>query len=199
GGEIDTGFIERHRSELFATTEAADDQAFAVASLARLVEWREMAETAARGSGDPWSPWNRQGAFRLLDEGYGEVRWKDREREVAVVIHRRRDGSLRLDLPGGSVDAQVRRNDDGRLAIRLGDETFVATVVRRQTADGVDYTLFADGMTRRLRLVDPLDVTQYETAGAAEASVRSPLPRQIIDLQVQARPPVRNAHPPPGP
>ena len=186
GGEIDTGFIERHRDELFATTQAADDRAFAVATLARLVEWREAVEAAARASHDPWSPWNRQDAFRLLDDGYDEVRWKDGEREVAVVAHRRRGGSLRLDLPGGSADAQVRRNDDGRLAMRLGDETFVATVVRRQTADGVDYTLFADGMTRRLRLVDPLDVTQYETAGAAEASVRSPLPGKIIDLRVKA-------------
>ncbi|HYX01470.1 MAG TPA: acetyl/propionyl/methylcrotonyl-CoA carboxylase subunit alpha [Reyranella sp.] len=186
GGEIDTGFIERHRDELFATTQAVDDRAFAVATLARLVEWREAVEAAARASHDPWSPWNRQDAFRLLDEGYDEVRWKDGEREVAVVAHRRREGSLRLDLPGGSADAQVRRNDDGRLAIRLGDETFVATVVRRQTADGVDYTLFADGIIRRLRLVDPLDVTQYETAGAAEASVRSPLPGKIIDLRVKA-------------
>ena len=40
GGEIDTGFIERHRDELFAKAAAADDRAFAVATLARLVEWR---------------------------------------------------------------------------------------------------------------------------------------------------------------
>ena len=59
----------------------------------------------------------------------------------------------------------MQRADDGRLAIRLGDDTFAATVVRRPTADGVDYTLFADGTSRRLRLVDPLDVTQYEAAG----------------------------------
>jgi 3-methylcrotonyl-CoA carboxylase alpha subunit len=58
-------------------------------------------------------------------------------------------------------------------------------VVRRQTADGVDYTLFADGASRRLRLVDPLDVTQYEAAGAAEAAVRAPLPGKIIDLRVK--------------
>jgi 3-methylcrotonyl-CoA carboxylase alpha subunit len=186
GGEVDTGFIERHREELFAATGAADDRMFAVATLARLVEWREAVEGLARSSGDPWSPWNRQDAFRLLDEGHDEVRWKDGEREVAVIAHRRRDGGVRLDLPGGSLDAQVRRSDDGRLAIRLGDETFVATVVRRQLADGVDYALFADGASRRLRLVDPLDVTQYETAGSDEASVRSPLPGKIIDLRVKA-------------
>jgi 3-methylcrotonyl-CoA carboxylase alpha subunit len=186
GGEIDTGFIERHRDELFAAAHAANDRALAVATLARLVEWREAADAAARASGDPWSPWNRRDGFRLLDEGYDEVRWKDGERELVVIAHRRRDGGLRLDLPGGSLEARVRRSDEGRLAIRLGDETFVATVVRRPTAEGVDYTLFADGATARLRLVDPLDVTQYETAGAADASVRSPLPGKIIDLRVKA-------------
>jgi 3-methylcrotonyl-CoA carboxylase alpha subunit len=185
-GEVDTGFIERHREALFAKAYAIDDRTLAVATLARIAEWREAGEAAARSSGDPWSPWNRQDAFRLLDEGHDEVRWKEGDREVAIVVHRRRDGGVRLELPGGIVDAHVRRNEDGRLAIRFGDETFVATVVRRQTADGADYTLFADGASRRLHLVDPLDVTQYETAGSGEASVRSPLPGRIIDLKVKA-------------
>src|SRR5437763_879099 len=39
GGEIDTGFIERHRDELFAKPAPADDRAFAVATLARVAEW----------------------------------------------------------------------------------------------------------------------------------------------------------------
>jgi 3-methylcrotonyl-CoA carboxylase alpha subunit len=185
-GEVDTGFIERHREALFAQAYAIDDRTLAIATLARIVEWREAGEAAALSSGDPWSPWNRQDAFRLLEEGHDEVRWREGNGNVAVAVHRRRDGGVRLGLPGGPVDAHVRRNEDGRLAIRFGDETFVATVVRRQTADGADYTLFVDGATRRLHLVDPLDVTQYETAGSADASVRSPLPGRIIDLKVKA-------------
>ncbi len=46
-------------------------------------------------------------------------------------------------------------------------------------------TLFADGSSRRLRLVDPLDVTQYEALAADETAVRSPLPGKIIDLRVK--------------
>jgi 3-methylcrotonyl-CoA carboxylase alpha subunit len=186
GGEVDTGFIDRHRDELFAKTAAADDRAFAVATLARLVEWDEAAQAATRASSDPWSPWSRSTAFRLLDEGHDEVRWTDGERDVAVIARRLRDGGLRLDLPGGALEARVRRADDGRLAIRLGDDTFVATVVRRQTADGLDYTMFADGTSRRLRLVDPLDVTQYEATASGDAAVRAPLPGKIIDLRVKA-------------
>ena len=58
---------------------------------------------------------------------------------------------------------------------------------RRCAIDGgADYTLFADGRSRRLRLVDPLDLSMYEAAGAAEATVRAPLPGKIIDLRVKA-------------
>jgi hypothetical protein len=84
----------------------------------------------------------------------------------------------------GEVNFVVNRDhpnaarDRGRPARRDGSN------VRRQTAEGVDYMLFVDAASRRL--VDPLDVTQYETAGAAEASVRSPLPGEIIDLTVKA-------------
>jgi 3-methylcrotonyl-CoA carboxylase alpha subunit len=175
GGEVDTGFIERHRDELFAKMGQADDRAFAIATLARLAEWAPLSS----------DPWDQKNGFRLLELGHDEVRWKDGEREVAVIVRRRRDGILELGLPGGTVEANVQRGD-GRLAIRLGNDTFTTAVVRRQTNDGVDYTLFADGGSQRLRLVDPLDVTQYEAVAAGEGSVRSPLPGKIIDLRVKA-------------
>jgi 3-methylcrotonyl-CoA carboxylase alpha subunit len=177
GGEIDTGFIERHRDELFASMGQADDRDFAIATLARVAEW-------APHSHDPW---DQKNGFRLLEVGHDEVRWKDGEREVAVIVRRRRDGVLALELPGGPAEANVQRAEDGRLAIRLGSDTFTAAVVRRQANDGgIDYTLFADGGNQRLRLVDPLDVTQYEAVAAAEGAVRSPLPGKIIDLRVKA-------------
>ncbi len=183
GGEIDTGFIERHRDELLPPTAPADDRLLAVATLARIVDWQEAGVPAP---GDPHSPWNTHSGFRLLAEGHDEVHWRDGEREVTVIVHRHRDGALGLDLPGGRKPARVRRSPEGRLAIWLDGETFVASAVRRRTNDGgLDYSLFADGAHRRLRLVDPLDVTQYEAAALGEASLRSPLPGKIIDLRVK--------------
>src|SRR5689334_5445109 len=176
GGEVDTGFIERHRAELFAKAGTADDRAFAVATLARIAEWTSTSN----------DPWDQKNGFRLLDTGHDEVRWKDGERDVAVIVRRPRNGTLSLELPGGTVEANVQRGDNGRLAIRLGNDTFTAAVVRRATNDGgIDYTLFADGGNQRLRLVDPLDVTQYEAVASGEGSVRSPLPGKIIDLRVK--------------
>jgi 3-methylcrotonyl-CoA carboxylase alpha subunit len=115
------------------------------------------------------------------------VRWKDGERDVAVIARRRRDGGLRLELPGGPVEATMRRAADGRIAIGLGNDAFEASVVRRVAIDGgIDYTVFAGEGGRRLRLVDPLDVTQYEATASSDTAVRSPLPGKIIDLRVKA-------------
>jgi 3-methylcrotonyl-CoA carboxylase alpha subunit len=178
GGEVDTGFIERHRDTLFRKAEPAGDRLLALATLAWLLEF-----TPRTGSNDPWDEKN---GFRLLDEGHDEIRWQDGDREVVVIARRRRDGTIGLELPGGAVEAQVQRGEDGRLAVRLGGDAFTATVVRRQTAEGVDYVVFADGASRSLRLVDPLDVTQYEAVASGEAAVRAPLPGKIIDLRVKA-------------
>ena len=123
----------------------------------------------------------------MLDEGYEEVRWKDAERDVIVIARRLRGGGVRLELPEGAREARVERLEDGRLSIALGQDSFVATVVRRTALDGgIDYTLFMDGGSSRLRLVDPLDVTQYEATASADAVVRAPLPGKIIDLRVKA-------------
>ena len=178
GGEVDTGFIERHRAELFVKAGPADDRAVAVATLARIAEFQPA------GRADPWDQTN---GFRLLEIGHDEVRWKDGEREIVVIGRRRRDGTLGLELPGGSVEATVRRQADGALGIVLGTDTFEARVVRRTLNDGtVEYTGFARGESRRLLLVDPLDVTQYEAIASGDAAVRSPLPGKIIDLRVKA-------------
>jgi 3-methylcrotonyl-CoA carboxylase alpha subunit len=172
GGEVDTGFIERYRGDLFPKVEPADDRAFAVATLARVSEWTPA-------SADPWDLKN---GFRLLDIGHEEVRWKDGDREVVVLVRRHRDGTLGLELPGGAQTATVRPAAEGALAITVGSDSFEARVVRRDD----DYTSFFGGKSRRLRLVDPLDVTQYEATAADETAVRSPLPGKIIDLKVKA-------------
>jgi 3-methylcrotonyl-CoA carboxylase alpha subunit len=174
GGEVDTGFIDRHRAELFPKAGPVSDRALAIAALERI---------AKPGAPSP-DPWDQKNSFRLLDEGHDEVRWQDGEREVTVLVRHRRDGLLSLALPGGEAVASVCRHADGRLAITLAGDTFDARAVRRALVDGaIEYTVFGAG--ERLRLVDPLDVTQYEASGASEGSVKSPLPGKIIDLRVK--------------
>ena len=114
------------------------------------------------------------------------MRWKDGEREVTVIARRRRDGSIGLELPGGPLEARVQRATMAGWRSGWAATLSRPTVVRRPTADGVDYAVFADGASRTLRLVDPLDVTQYEAVASGEGAVRAPLPGKIIDLRVKA-------------
>ena len=161
----------------------------------------------------PWRPWRarrgewaparrrtipgaRQNGFRLLDIGHDEVRWKDGEREVAVIARRHRDGGFGLELPGGTVEARVQRADEGRLAIRLGSDTFTAAVVRRHANDG--------GSTTRCSPTAAASACAWSIRSTSRSTrrwprtrraVRSPLPGKIIDLRVKAGDTVSSGQP----
>ena len=101
GGEVDTGFIERHHDTLFAAPEPADDRVLAAGDAGAAAGIRAgRAVRTIRGT--------RRNGFRLLEEGHDEVRWKDGERDVAVIARRRRDGSIGLELPGGAARSACR-------------------------------------------------------------------------------------------
>ena len=125
--------------------------------------------------------------FRLLEEGHDEVRWKDGEREVAVIARRRRDGGIGLELPGGA----ARRACASAATMAGWRSGWAATLSRRPWCAGRRRTASTTwcsptAAAGRLRLVDPLDVTQYEAVASGEGAVRAPLPGKIIDLRVKA-------------
>ena len=114
------------------------------------------------------------------------MRWKDGEREVAVIVRRR---ATACSVSSCRAAPSRRACSAGRRP--AGDPAGQRHLHRRGRAaqandGGIDYTLFADGGSQRLRLVDPLDVTQYEAVASGEGAVRSPLPGKIIDLRVKA-------------
>ena len=144
---------------------AGDDHAFATLDL--VDEFAEIGLRLGKIHGDHGVPYDQKTGHILagnFDLGYRPDP-VPAVGEVNFVVNR--------DHPNAA-------RDRGRPTRRDGSN------VRRQTAEGIDYMLFVDAASRRLRLVDPLDITRYETAGAAEASVRSPLPGEIIDLTVKA-------------
>ena len=60
GGEVDTGFIERHRDELFAKAGAGGRPRLRRGDPGAA---RRMARGTRDASGDPWSPWSSRTAF----------------------------------------------------------------------------------------------------------------------------------------
>jgi 3-methylcrotonyl-CoA carboxylase alpha subunit len=198
-GEVDTGFIERHKEAVIPKIEPADERSLALASLARLLEWRTAAAAAAAATSEPTSPWHRVDGWRLNGAGHDEIRWKAGDGEVAVVVHYRRVAGSGVPASHDAVDCQLQIGEtrldasavpvrDGGFRATLGQTVTWARVVRHAANDGgVDYVVFSDGDAggRPLRLIDPRDVTAAEAGVAHGAGLKAPMPGKIIDIKVK--------------
>ena len=176
-GELHTGFIERHASELMPPPAPLTDRVLALACLATLAG--RVAAPVGNALADPYSPWHRRDGWRLNDEGHDTLRLVAGEEIHEVAVRYRRGGGYLLELPGGSLAADGVIDGTGELAADLGGERVRAAVAR----DGDELILLCDGATHRLALHDPLHV-----AGAEEAvvpAINAPLPGKIIQVLVE--------------
>ena len=166
--ELDTGFIGRHGADLLPQREPAPPAALAAAVLRVL---QDRAGAAAAGSHDPFSPWNLATAWRMNGDGYQDVLLAEGEAVHAVRAYSCRDGSVRLDLPGGTV-------------VTAGD---VIDGVRRTTPvvrSGSLLTAILDGTNYPLTLVDPLAPPHAEVEGGDR--LLAPMPGRVIEVLVRA-------------
>ncbi|HWG79121.1 MAG TPA: acetyl/propionyl/methylcrotonyl-CoA carboxylase subunit alpha [Stellaceae bacterium] len=178
-GDIDTGFIDRHRAELIPPPVPAPRSALAAASLALLLDQAEVARDAARRSGDPHSPWQRRDFWRLNGDTYQEIAWRDGE-TVRVVSAHRRGQSYRLDLDGESSLAAASRNTAGDLVLDLDGVRSMLTVARH----GADTIVAGDDGTWRLAYVDR--VAPRADEAVAGGRLTAPMPGKVA--QVLAKP-----------
>jgi 3-methylcrotonyl-CoA carboxylase alpha subunit len=183
--QVDTGFIARHRADLVHAPEPASDRVLALAALGELLARRRDAEAAT--SADPYSPWNLVSGWRLNGDSFHVVPLRDGDRGVAVTAHFRGRG-FALDLPGGAMAAQGEL-EGGRLTAELGGDRLSAGFVRL----GDDITIFLNGRSHRLTLVDPL-----ASAGAVEVAdgrLAAPMPGRIVAVRVAAGEKVKRGAP----
>jgi 3-methylcrotonyl-CoA carboxylase alpha subunit len=101
---------------------------------------------SARRDRRSWSRGARRTAF-ACSIGHDEVRWKDGEREVAVIA-RRLATAASARAAGRTVEARVQRADEA--GWRSGWARHLHGGGRAASGDdgGIDYTLFADGGSR---------------------------------------------------
>jgi 3-methylcrotonyl-CoA carboxylase alpha subunit len=175
-GLLDTGLIERYRSELFAESAPASDPVLAIAVLSELLRMdREAAQSALR-SADPCSPWNARDGWRLNEDNHHTFVFVDAGKRVEVVAHYRNRAYL-LELPGGKMLASGKVAADRTIDADLAGSRTCATVVRR----GNELTVFAFGGSYRL---------EFETAPAVEEEdpsgrLISPLPGAVIQVLIK--------------
>ena len=159
--DLDTGLIERSRAELFPADPGASDGELAAAALAELKLEETQAETRARASADPHSPWNTIDGWRLNLGSHHEMAFADGAAIRKVQIHFAPEGQ-RLAVDGKALDAAPPR--------------------LRAVRDGTDWHLFRDGRHRVLRLHDEHAAAD---AGEVAGSLAAPMPGKVLQVLVQ--------------
>jgi 3-methylcrotonyl-CoA carboxylase alpha subunit len=179
--ELDTGFIERHRAALLPEWQPAPDRALALAVLAVALDQANTAQTAARRSADPHSPWAFADGWRMNDDGRQVLRLKDGAREVAVTLHYHRGRGYAIELPGGGrIEVAGGLGEDGMLSAELAGTRLTARLVRREA----ELSLFLAGARYRFQLIDPI-----AGAGLAETSegrLSAPMPGKVVQVLTEA-------------
>jgi 3-methylcrotonyl-CoA carboxylase alpha subunit len=133
----------------------------------------------AAASGDPYSPWAGNDGWRLNDDAHDTLTLRDGGTDRPVHLIYRRDG-YRLELPGGAIEASGQLAEDGTLTADLGGRRTSATIVRR----GADVTVFHQGGSHRLTLIEPL--AGAEDAEAPGGKLIAPMPGRIIAVLAEA-------------
>jgi 3-methylcrotonyl-CoA carboxylase alpha subunit len=154
-GDIDTGFIERHRATLLP-----DRTSCPVAILARAAEFLVDERACSRANGDPW---DAQDGFRLCGEAREVVEFAIGGKRAAVEIVHHRDSSASFFVDGESV-----RPSPHSFAMRLSSGEIAVTEA---------------GETFTLPLHDPLAAA--ETEGSADDALAAPMPGKIVQIFVK--------------
>ncbi|CAN0027716.1 unnamed protein product [Phaeothamnion confervicola] len=178
-GEIDTGFIQRHREALLPAPAPADGTTLALAALGVLRTRAAEARAAARLTGDPNSPWSRSDGWRLNGDSHDTLVFADGTAQVSVTAHFRKSGYV-LDLPGRTLAVTGELGADGRLSADLAGRRLRARLVRR----GSEWTVFQGAEARTLVLVDRLAAA--DAAAGADAKLVAPMPGKIVAVHVKA-------------
>jgi 3-methylcrotonyl-CoA carboxylase alpha subunit len=174
-GEVDTGFIERHRDDLLPQPEPATSEVLSVAALSVLLQRQHEVALAAKRSGDPHSPWHSTGGWRMNDDNHHDFTFRDGESEVSITVHYRRD-SWMLELPYGNVLVRGELEPSGHLIAEIDGVRRPATVVR----NGFELTVLVDGRSWRLTLDDP--AARAEEQEAAGGRLTAPMPGRVVQV-----------------
>ena len=181
-GDLDTGFIARHATDLMAPAKETDETEAAILAAAALTvvsDQQAAIKAAAEATGDPWSPWAEVDAWRMNGAGYQDLHF--RRGDSAPITLRTRplpEGGFHLDLPKGSVRAEVSADGDGARFLIDGVARRLR-VVRR----GAELTVIIAGQNYVVVQEDPLAPPRTETAG--DERVTAPIPGRVARVLAQ--------------
>ncbi|MEP0070790.1 acetyl/propionyl/methylcrotonyl-CoA carboxylase subunit alpha [Pyruvatibacter sp.] len=176
-GEMDTGFIEAHTTELLTGKQAAPADIAAFAALA-LAQNRTL--QAARGNdADPYSPWNDVGGWRLVGTASETLTLLDGDTRLAAEVTYGAD-AISVALEGAEGLVSTHRVAEGVIeAVVNGARMSAGVHIEDDTV-----SVMKDGATWTFDVPDPLDVDAADAA--ALGGVEAPMTGKITQVWVKA-------------
>lgn len=96
--ELDTGFIEKHKDELFAQADINIGDNLPLAALYLILQQNLDAQTNATAHNDPHSPWQNTNAWRANEAHSQQFVIETSDDQFTVNIEQKRDGQRRYYL-----------------------------------------------------------------------------------------------------
>jgi 3-methylcrotonyl-CoA carboxylase alpha subunit len=171
--ELDTGFIEKHRTELFSADDR--DTGFALAAAA---SYLILSNRGKADPNDPYSPWSGTDAWRLNEPHLQLLDVLLDDQEFGVAVEHTAQDVLEITSEFGSQRVQGAIEGD-QLIVTVDGHTRQLTIAQ----DGSDQLLFGLGHAFRIRRSEP--ATGEEDAAVDEAGLQAPMNGTIVSLLVQ--------------
>ena len=174
-GDTDTGFIERHRSDLIPPESEVPVEALVAAACRVFMDEQRAAREA------PPSAWNDVGGWRLNQPALRRMEFKGRGEGATFVVDAvMLQGRAEVTVDGKAHHVAIGPCDGDRLQIALDEETYFAQVARL----GALLSAVTPQGRYDLELVDPF---HYEPADALpDARLTALMPGRVVKVMAKA-------------
>ena len=170
-GEIDTGFIDRHKESLVGAATPAPADAVLFAAVFVLLERRVKAAGA--------SPWRHLDGWRIggvRQEEMLRLTEGETDRVVGVLY---RDKGWRLSLDGKTLDTDAVFDRDGSISASLNGRRAQARVLR---VSG-NLVVLMQGRSYAFEPHDPLEAAEHTHDAGKE--LRAPMPGKVVQIMTK--------------
>lgn len=179
--DLDTGFIEKHHSQIFHDTEAELERELPLAALYLVLEQVRAAQRERAASGDASSPWFDASAWRLNEPNVQsfELAIHDRHYPVSVEQTGSADATrYRISFGGKTIQAQGNL-DGSELSANLDGYLLRASVAEHEGS----FSLYTQDSALSFSLVAP-DLGDADDAGAG-GGLTAPMNGTMVTLLVE--------------
>ena len=174
---VDTGFIDRHRSDLAGIGGPPPDGALVVAALDVMLRQEARARSDAAVSGDPNSPWHSAGGWRLNETGTQTLHFVVDGIEQRVTVEYG-GGEYQVRTPAGPTRAAGHYDSGGDLTATLDGRRLRVTMVRQ----GDVITILHQGAQYRIEHMDP--ARRADSESGAAGGLTAPMPGRVTLVSV---------------